>query len=516
MSVVGVKIWFNYKAFMEYVDSWIEYVIINYRWVFVCTFLLPLSVLYEIYFSVRNWVVFKLHTAPWKHDEKVRDVQRQVRQWNTDGRQHKMCTARPGWLTMSFRLPKYKETSRRIKVDLVDVLEIDTGKRTVRVEPLVTMGQLTATLTGIGWTIPIVPELDDLTVGGLINGAGIETSSHKYGLFQHICVSYDVVVADGSLVHCSADENPDLFYALPWSHGTLGFLVAAEIRIIPAKPYVKLTYLPCHSLQELSEVFTKETKDPNNAFVEGIVFSLDKGVVMRGELSDTPDFWKINSIGLWFKPWFYKHVESYLTKAIKEPEYIPLRHYYHRHTKSIFWELQDIIPFGNQFWFRWLVGWTIPPKISFLKLTQTRAIKRLYERTHMLQDMLVPLSTLEQTLKVFDREVQLYPLWLCPFTLPSLPGLVHPKREKDELYVDLGAYGTPKVTKYDPVETTRRIEGHVRRQHGFQMMYADTYMTRDEFRSMFDHSLYDQMRVKYQCHEAFPEAYDKVSKSARI
>ena len=28
-------------------------------------------------------------------------------------------------------------------------------------------------------------------------------------------------------------------------------------------------------------------------------------------------------------------------------EYIPLRHYYHRHTVSLFWEMQDIITFGN-------------------------------------------------------------------------------------------------------------------------------------------------------------------------
>jgi len=27
------------------------------------------------------------------------------------------------------------------------------------------MGQLTATLNPLGWTLPIVPELDDLTVG---------------------------------------------------------------------------------------------------------------------------------------------------------------------------------------------------------------------------------------------------------------------------------------------------------------------------------------------------------------
>lgn len=61
---------------------------------------------------------------------------------------------------------------------------------------------------------------------------------------------------------------------------------------------------------------------------------------------------------------------------------------------------------------------------------------------------------------------QLYPLWLCPFVLPALPGLVHPNRDRDELYVDIGAYGTPKVTKYDPIDTTRRIEAYVRRQHG--------------------------------------------------
>jgi hypothetical protein len=31
-------------------------------------------------------------------------------------------------------------------------------------------------------------------------GTGIESSSHKFGLFQHICVEYELVLADGSLV----------------------------------------------------------------------------------------------------------------------------------------------------------------------------------------------------------------------------------------------------------------------------------------------------------------------------
>ena len=46
------------------------------------------------------------------------------------------------------------------------------------------MGQLNRTLNRLGWTLAVLPELDDLTVGGMVMGTGIETSSHKYGLFQ--------------------------------------------------------------------------------------------------------------------------------------------------------------------------------------------------------------------------------------------------------------------------------------------------------------------------------------------
>ena len=82
-----------------------------------------------------------------------------------DGCRMHMCTARPGWMAVSLRVGKYKKTMRNIRVNLVDVLEVDTERRVMRVEPLATMGQITATLNPIGWTLPIVPELDDLTVG---------------------------------------------------------------------------------------------------------------------------------------------------------------------------------------------------------------------------------------------------------------------------------------------------------------------------------------------------------------
>ena len=52
----------------------------------------------------------------------------------------------------------------------MDILNVDTHKKTVTVEPLVSMGQLSHALIPKGWTIPVLPELDMLTVGMEIIG----------------------------------------------------------------------------------------------------------------------------------------------------------------------------------------------------------------------------------------------------------------------------------------------------------------------------------------------------------
>uniref|UniRef100_A0A4W2G6H0 Delta(24)-sterol reductase n=1 Tax=Bos indicus x Bos taurus TaxID=30522 RepID=A0A4W2G6H0_BOBOX len=445
----------------------LEFVLIHQRWVFVCLFLLPLSLIFDIYYYVRAWVVFKLSSAPRLHEQRVRDIQKQVREWKEQGSKTFMCTGRPGWLTVSLRVGKYKKTHKNIMINLMDILEVDTKKQIVRVEPLVTMGQVTALLTSIGWTLPVLPELDDLTVGGLIMGTGIESSSHRYGLFQHICTAYELVLADGSFVRCTPMENSDLFYAVPWSCGTLGFLVAAEIRIIPAKKYIKLRFEPVRGLEAICDKFTRESQQPENHFVEGLLYSLHEAVIMTGVMTDEA-----------------------------EPS-------------------KDIIPFGNNPIFRYLFGWMVPPKISLLKLTQGETLRKLYEQHHVVQDMLVPMKCLPQALHTFHNDIHVYPIWLCPFILPSQPGLVHPKGDEAELYVDIGAYGEPRVKHFEARSCMRQLEKFVRSVHGFQMLYADCYMDREEFWEMFDGSLYHRLRKQLGCQDAFPEVYDKICKAAR-
>jgi len=77
-----------------------------------------------------------------------------------------------------------------------------------------------------------------------------------------------------------------VFYAAPWSHGTLGFLVAAELRIIPAKKYVRLEYNPVTRFEEISRVFTSAAQDLSNDFVESLMFSETEAVVMTGRLTN--------------------------------------------------------------------------------------------------------------------------------------------------------------------------------------------------------------------------------------
>ena len=174
-------------------------------------------------------------------------------------------------------------------------------------------------------------------------GVGMTTYSHKVGLYQECIESWEVVVGDGSLIKATRDNQySDLYHCLPWSHGTLGFLVALELKIIKVKPYVHMKYIPIKGKKQYCD-FIREESGANDAtkktpdYLEGTVYDKENAVVMIGNFSDastTEQRAKINHLTRWYKLPFYKHVESFLEKGEAE-EYIPLREYLLRHDKVI-------------------------------------------------------------------------------------------------------------------------------------------------------------------------------------
>ena len=58
-----------------------EYLLTNYRELFAILILLPLSIVFNIYTALRNRMVFALQSAPQKHDERVKKIQREISEW---------------------------------------------------------------------------------------------------------------------------------------------------------------------------------------------------------------------------------------------------------------------------------------------------------------------------------------------------------------------------------------------------------------------------------------------------
>ncbi|MEV6674679.1 FAD-binding oxidoreductase [Streptomyces sp. NPDC051162] len=74
-----------------------------------------------------------------------------------------------------------------------------------------------------------------VSAGGFLTGGGIGWQTRRFGIGSDRMVSARVVLADGRIVRCSADEEPDLFWALRGGGGgTFGIVTEFEVRPIHA------------------------------------------------------------------------------------------------------------------------------------------------------------------------------------------------------------------------------------------------------------------------------------------
>jgi hypothetical protein len=170
---------------------------------------------------------------------------------------------------------------------LTRILRVDAERRVIVAQGLVSMGALVAEALRHGLVPAVVPELRAFTVAGLINGLGVQSSSHRYGTFPDTVAAFQVVLADGRVVTASPDCEPELYRQLPGSYGTLGIVTAAEVRCVPARPFVRSRYFGVRSADEMQ--YALACAAGRCDYVDGYMFSRGAGVVVVGDFANAPD-----------------------------------------------------------------------------------------------------------------------------------------------------------------------------------------------------------------------------------
>jgi FAD/FMN-containing dehydrogenase len=116
-------------------------------------------------------------------------------------------------------------------------VSVDAQARTARVEPGATLGEVDAATQVHGLAVPM--GINSTTgIAGLTLGGGFGWISRKHGLTIDNLRAAEVVTADGETVRASADENPDLFWAIRGGSGNFGVVTAFEFDLHPVGPEV--------------------------------------------------------------------------------------------------------------------------------------------------------------------------------------------------------------------------------------------------------------------------------------
>jgi L-gulono-1,4-lactone dehydrogenase len=109
--------------------------------------------------------------------------------------------------------------------------DLDSGLVTVRSGT--TIRELNAALDTLGLAMANLGDIDAQTVSGAISTGTHGTGAALGGIATQV-TGLELVLADGSVVSCSASERPDLFGAARVSIGALGVLSAVTLRCVPA------------------------------------------------------------------------------------------------------------------------------------------------------------------------------------------------------------------------------------------------------------------------------------------
>lgn len=425
------------------------------------------------------------------------------------------------------RSGKYKEKTRSLSAkNFNKILRFDPQRRSILVEPRITMEELVNATLAQGLIPEVVPEFKGITVGGAVMGAAIESSSHAHGQFNDICLAFEMLLGDGTLIQASRNENSDLFYGISGSYGAFGFLTSVEIALAPACESITLTYKRYNDMGSMLNDLrmVKNEKNPPD-YIEGILFTEKHGLIIEGRPSGPADLaLKEASTTKFWDQWFVQHARQINADVHKER--MPLRDYLFRYDRGAFW--MGYYALHPQFLWRHLLKRQLknlrpskkelssfpkdPLSAVFLPrlLGSMMGSQQLYSSLHavpeswfshsfVVQDFYIPEANVEKFIGEEIKEAGIFPLWLCPMRGTSTRQFLAPHYCNRTLnqFINVGVYGIPKNSR-SPRQATADLEELASSLGGRKMLYSQSYYTPEKFWEIYPYE--DYQRLRELCH----------------
>jgi len=139
-----------------------------------------------------------------------------------------------------------------LDLSAMDQVTVDPETRTARVGPGATLAAFDAAAQEHGLATPL--GINSTTgVAGLTLGGGFGWLTRKHGFTVDNLISADVVTAGGDRLTASAEENPDLFWAIRGGGGNFGVVTSFQFQLHPVGPEV-LAGLVVHPYEDAPAV----------------------------------------------------------------------------------------------------------------------------------------------------------------------------------------------------------------------------------------------------------------------
>jgi FAD/FMN-containing dehydrogenase len=146
-----------------------------------------------------------------------------------------------------------------LKTERIRGVHIDPKARLARVEAGAVWMEVVEAAAQHGLA-PLAGSSPDVGVVGYTLGGGVSLIGRKYGLCANAVRAIELVTADGRLVRCDRENEPDLFWALRGGGGSFGVVTAIELHLFRLEhAYAGILFYPIERGSEVLHAWRELT-----------------------------------------------------------------------------------------------------------------------------------------------------------------------------------------------------------------------------------------------------------------